>query len=394
MCTVCTGGCVGALVGSVGDIWLLIVRLVKGLVMMMVSRDSWGTRAMSWGYMNMVKPVVFAMKPDRAHDATIVFCRMAQHVPGLLSLLNWMIGENPESLGRDLMGLHFPNPIGLSAGMDKTGDLSRVLDAAGFGFGSFGSLTAEPCDGNPRPWYHRLPQYDSLLIHAGIPNAGVREVTRKTDKAHGKLKHGMVTFGSVAFNNKPFTKPDGSPDYDAMIEDFALAYRYMAESRTDVIEVNVSCPNVSMGKPFSDTGRLDDLFTRLDGVDRYGKPVMVKLRTTGDPHELAGNLDVLASHHVDGVSVCNLLEDRTGYDVPESWEGSLSGAPCREQAVNITRFIRREYGDRFVINSIGGTMNADDAKAKLDAGADLLGAITVFMYRGPQMISTLKNGIR
>lgn len=358
-------------------------------------RDSLGTRIIAGAYKHAAKPVIFGMEPDRAHDAMIAFCRGAQHVPGLLSLLHWMIdADDSQGLTRNLMGLQFPNPVGLSAGLDKKGDLSRVLDAAGFGFGSFGSLTAEPCAGNPKPWYHRLPEYDSLLIHAGIPNPGVREVTLKTDKAHRRLKHGMITFGSVAFNNKPFTDRNGNPDIDAMIEDFALAYRMMAESETDVIEVNVSCPNVTMGKPFTDNRNLDKLFTRFDQLDRRGKPVMVKMRTTGNPHELAGNLDVLASHHVDGVSVSNLLENRDGYNVPADWEGSLSGSPCREQAVAIARFIRNEYGNRFVINSIGGTMSADDAKAKLDAGADLLGCITVFMYKGPQMITTLKNALR
>lgn len=359
-----------------------------------MKKDKVGVRLMAFCYKHMVKPILFHMKPDTAHDAMIEFCKISTHTPGVLRLLDWMVNTEDPSLERNLMGLHFKNPIGLSAGLDKDGDLSRCLDAAGFGFGSFGSLTAEPCRGNERPWFHRLPEYESLLIHAGLPNRGVDEVLEKTDRAHSRLRNGMITFGSIGFTNRKFVNTDDTPNVDAMIEDYAYSFRKMLDSSSDVIEVNVSCPNLSMGQPFADEKNVDLLFSELDEINVvHDKPVMVKLRSVIDPKSLDDTLEVLSRHHVDGVSVCNLREDRTGYEVPDDWLGSMSGTPCREDAVNAIKFIREHYGSRFVINGIGGTMDVDSAREKLDAGADLLGCITVFMFRGPQMVSTLKNGL-
>lgn len=357
-------------------------------------KDSVGTRFIAGGYKHVVKPVIFHMKPDKAHSLTIDFCKIATHTPCVLPLLHWMTKQEDRSLERNLMGLTFRNPIGLSAGLDKDGDLTRVLDAAGFGFGSFGSLTAEPCPGNARPWFHRLPQYDSLLIHAGLPNDGVDTVLERTDRAHDKIKHGLVTFGSIGFTNRQFVTKDGNPDVDAMIEDYLYSFDKMLKSKTDVIEVNVSCPNLSMGQPFADGKNVDRLFTELDKRSPdHSKPVMVKLRNVTSASELDDTLEALSHHDVDGVSICNLRENRDGYEVPEDWQGSMSGAPCREEAVNAIKFVREHYGNRFVINGIGGTMDVDAAKEKIDAGADLLGCITVFMFKGPQMVATFKNGL-
>jgi dihydroorotate dehydrogenase (fumarate) len=297
--------------------------------------------------------------------------------------------ESP-SLERDLMGVHFMNPFGLSAGLDKNGDLLTCLDAAGFGFGTFGTMTAEANPGNPRPWYHRLPEYESLLIHAGLPSDGVDAVLEKTDAT--ALKNGMVRFGSVGFTNKEY------PDVDAMIQDYVYGFHKVLASKTNVVEVNISCPNLRAGEPFIDAHNVSKLFEALDAEysslpSEFQKPIMVKMPSTQRDHELDAILTVLADTRVSGVSLANLLRTREGYDIDPTWEGKMSGVPCRESSERAIAFTKDHYGDRFVINGIGGTFTTDDVKAKLDAGADLLAAITVFMFKGPQMISTFKKSL-
>jgi dihydroorotate dehydrogenase (fumarate) len=343
---------------------------------------------MGAGYKYVAKPIIFHMTPDHAHDFMIRFCRQASRISPLMGLLDFMLRDDDKSLSRDLMGVHFDNPIGLSAGLDKNGDLLRCLDCAGFGFGTFGTMTAYPNPGNPRPWYHRLEQYDSLLIHAGLPSDGVDAVLEKTDAA--VIRHGLVRFGSIGFTNKPYT------DVDEMIDDYEYSFTKVLASETPVIEVNISCPNLQAGEPFIDPVNVGRLFDRLDSVDGgVSRPVMVKMPSTLDDAELDGILDVLAgSRIVNGVSIANLLRTREGYDVPVDWEGKMSGVPCRASSERAIAFTRSHYGDRFVINGIGGTFTADDAKAKLDAGADLLALVTGFMFKGPQLAAELKAGIR
>lgn len=349
-----------------------------------------GTAMMRTAYKLVGKPVIFHMEPDDAHEFMIRFCTAAERSTVIMRLLHFMTLSGSDAIGRNLMGLHFNSPIGLSAGLDKDGVLVRCLDEAGFGFEMVGSMTAEANPGNPRPWYHRLPQYRSLVIHAGLPSKGTEAVERSMNSM--PRRNGMILSGSIGFTNREFLTPEGNPDIDAMIADYARSYGILAKGSQDMIEVNVSCPNVGMGEPFSDAGNVDRLFTELDRL-HAGKPVSVKLRSTRDGTELAPTLDVLARHRVDMVSIANLRKDRNGYDVPAGWEGGLSGRPAQEYADDAIAFVRREYGKRFVINGIGGVFTRDDLARKLDAGADLVSLITAFMFEGPQLAAELNNAL-
>lgn len=346
-----------------------------------------GINLMDWGYMHVAKPIVFHMKPDDAHENMVKFCKIAEKIPGLMGLLSFMTKCESNSLHRNIMGIDFNNPFGLSGGLDKTGELLTCMDAAGWGFETIGTMTGTYSKGNDRPWYHRLPEQTALLVHAGLPSEGAETVVARAE--HKKRKHGMVLFGSVGPSNKKYDN-----GVEGMIEDYMKAFNEVNYSYAfKAIEVNISCPNLQFGEPFSNPNNVKALFQEFKKID-IGKPVMVKMPSVMKTNEIDSLLEILADFdYVKGVSVSNLRRDRTGLDIPSDWIGNISGLPAQECNENIIKFVRKHYDDRFVINGIGGTITPDDALRKLDEGADLVSGITTFMYRGPQMMAEWKRAL-
>ncbi|MDD6373939.1 MAG: quinone-dependent dihydroorotate dehydrogenase [Bifidobacteriaceae bacterium] len=344
------------------------------------------TQLFAFGYQKIAKKAFFAMKPDVAHASMVDFCRVAGKVTPLMWLLRQMIDYTDPILETTVMGVPFNNPFGLTAGLDKDCDLPACLNAAGFGFETVGSTTSRPCPGNPRPWFHRLPQYHSMVVHAGLANDGSEKVIRRAEKAWTSCDEMRMSVSLARTNDKL------CGDLDEGIEDYCTSLR-RAVGRTDIIEINVSCPNTMAGEPFTDDpNNLDRLFTALDAIDRP-QPMLVKMPLNKSWEEFAELLDVLADHNVQGVSLANLQKDRTGLDVPDDWKGGLSGMPCQKSSDELVARVYREYGDRFVIAGIGGVFTAEDAYRKIRNGASIVQFVSSLMYLGPQNITSIKRGV-
>lgn len=337
-------------------------------------------------YKKIAKPVFFSMKPDTAHRAMIEGCGIFEKSPAIMKLVRAMFDYTDPILETEVMGIPFNNPFGLTAGLDKDCDLPVVLNASGFGFETVGSTTARPCPGNPRPWFHRLPQYKSMVVHAGLANDGSDKVIRRAEKAWTDSDELRVSVSLARTNDKY------CGDLDEGIEDYVTSMR-RAAGRTDIIEINVSCPNTKVGEPFTDDpANLDRLFNALDNVERT-QPVLVKMPLNKTWDEMTALLDVLAEHDVQGVSLANLQKNRAGLDVPADWAGGLSGGPCRQDSDLLVAAVRRRYRDRFTIAGIGGVSTPEDAYRKIRMGADLIQFVSALMYEGPQTISVLKRGL-
>ena len=344
------------------------------------------TQLFAFGYQKIAKKAFFAMKPDVVHASMVDFCRVAGKVTPLMWLLRQMIDYTDPILETTVMGVPFNNPFGLTAGLDKDCDLPACLNAAGFGFETVGSTTSRPCPGNPRPWFHRLPQYHSMVVHAGLANDGSEKVIRRAEKAWTSCDEMRMSVSLARTNDKL------CGDLDEGIEDYCTSLR-RAVGRTDIIEINVSCPNTMAGEPFTDDpNNLDRLFTALDAIDRP-QPMLVKMPLNKSWEEFAELLDVLADHNVQGVSLANLQKDRTGLDVPDDWKGGLSGMPCQKSSDELVARVYREYGDRFVIAGIGGVFTAEDAYRKIRNGASIVQFVSSLMYLGPQNITSIKRGV-
>ena len=345
------------------------------------------TDLFTFSYKHIIKPnFVFNHRPDEAHDQMIEFCHVVKNVPPLLLAEQLMLDYTDPILETNVMGVDFTNPFGLSAGLDKNCDMPVVLDHAGFGFETVGSTTSRPCSGNAKPWFHRLTEYDSMMVHVGLANIGSDKVIERAEKAWTQARQMQLSV-SIARTND-----DQCGDLDEGIEDYCISMR-RAVGRTAMVEVNVSCPNTHVGEPFTTTPEaLDRLFTALDKIDRP-QPTLVKMPLNKPWGEYKELLDVLAEHNVQGLSIANLQKDRTGLEIPRDWEGGLSGGPCTNASTELIRKVYKEYGDRFAIAGIGGVFTPEQAYAKIRSGSSLVMFISSLMYRGPQQITVLKRGL-
>lgn len=336
-------------------------------------------------YKEAIKPIVFDQSPDDAHDQMIQFARVTRNIPPLMWALRGMINYTDPILETNVMGVDFANPFGLSAGFDKNCDLPVLLDNAGFGFETVGSITSRPCAGNPKPWFHRLPEYASMMVHVGLANDGIAMVMPRVEKA---FLHSQTMRISASLAR---TNDNATGDIEEGIEDYAKSFR-RAANRTHMLEINISCPNTKVGEQFTKPDNLDKLFDTLDTID-HSQPVLVKMPSDKSWEEFKELLDVLAQHDVQGLSIANLRKNRDGLDVPPDWEGSLSGLPAKDVNNSFIERAYRDYHDRFTIAGIGGVFTPAQAYEKIRKGSSLVMFITSLMYRGPQNITVLKRGL-
>lgn len=315
----------------------------------------------------------------------MTFGRTSGQIAPLMWLLRQMIDYTDPILETNVMGIDFANPFGLSAGLDKNADLPTVLEAAGFGFETVGSTTSRPSNGNPRPWFHRLPEYASMMVHVGLANDGSEKVMRRIEKAYTQAKT-MKMSVSIARTNDDLTVDDAEG-----IEDYRISME-RAAGRTHLIEVNISCPNTRVGERFVNPEALDKLFDVLDTVETP-QPVIVKMPHDKNWPEFKELLDVLTEHKVDGVTIANLRKDRTGLEIPADWKGNLSGMPTLARADQLIERTYRDYGDKLTIAGVGGVFTPQQAYRKIRKGSSLVMFVSSLMYRGPQNITTLKRGL-
>lgn len=342
-------------------------------------------------YRHIAKPILFKQHPDGVHHRLIRTARIVQRVPGVRQLPK-LWAHHAAILEQDVFGLHFKNPVGLSAGFDKNVEIAPMIQSVGFGFMTGGSVTAEPCAGNPKPWFYRLPHTKSLVVHAGLPNAGVQAVHRTLANYRPETFRDMPLIVSVAKTNSQEAATD-----EVAIEDYCTSLRTLeAQGRQQLFEINISCPNTYGGEPFTTPERLRRLLTAIDTL-QLRTPVTIKMPINKPWPEFRALLDVAAAHRVAGVSIGNLRHDRGGIDpkdtIDDTMKGNLSGAPTRALSTDLIRQTYVAYGKQFVIIGIGGVFSAADAYEKIRAGASLVALITGMIFEGPQVVGEINHGL-
>jgi dihydroorotate oxidase len=348
-------------------------------------------------YKYAIKPLLFLLTPDFAHRL-IVFCGcVVQALPPVRWAIrkSWSFQDN--SLQQEVDGITFCNPIGLSAGFDKNAQLSPLMEDVGFGFASGGSVTLEPRKGNRRPWFHRLPKTKSVVVYAGMPNYGLRKISRYIRRNRRRLDN-MPTVVSVAVvANKTTRERMGTRLVkEAIINDVKKATEYISDNKlASVVEINISCPNAGK-EPFIEAEPLDALLTTLDSVPR-DVPFWVKMPHLYDVEQFDSLLKVIVQHNVQGVTVANLVKDRSKIDIKDPLtdeiRGGLSGEPTREHSLELIRHAYKNYSDRLTIIGVGGVFSAEDAYAKIKAGASLVGLITGLFFEGPRLVGRINRGL-
>ena len=333
---------------------------------------------------SLARPFLFALDPETAHDLALASLKLFER-GGVASILTAAAPAQPVKL----MGLEFPNALGLAAGLDKNGEYIDALAAMGFGFIEIGTVTPRPQPGNPKPRMFRLPEAQALINRLGFNNHGVERLIANVLRARYR--------GVLGINiGKNFDTPiaRAAEDYE-----FCLSKVY---AHASYVTVNVSSPNTKDLRQLQGADELGALAGKLKTeqkrlADAHGRyvPLVLKIAPDLDDAELEAIARCLLRHELDGVIATNTTVSRAGVSgLRHAREaGGLSGAPLRDVSTGLIRKLARLLEGRVPIIGVGGVMSAADARAKLAAGASLVQIYTGFIYRGPHLISEILRGL-
>lgn len=327
-------------------------------------------------YTRLMRPIFFRFDPEFVHDMFTLLGRLLGSNSLTRGLNHLLFGYEHPILERTVAGIHFKNPVGLSAGFDKNARLIKLLPHVGFGFVEVGSITGEPCAGNPKPRLWRHPELKSIRVHYGLMNDGAKAIAKRLNGKHLPLVVGT----SIAKTNSPLTC-----ETEAGIADYLKAFKAMKDIGA-YTTVNLSCPNAYGGQPFNDARRLDKLLRKLDKISTK-KAVFLKLSPDLSLKEIDQLLAIAKNHRIHGLVCTNLTKNH------KFGPGGLSGKAVEDLAIAQLRHIKKKYGSRFALIACGGIFSAEDAWKRLEAGADLLQLVTGMIYEGPQLISEINRGL-
>ncbi|MEO7031241.1 MAG: quinone-dependent dihydroorotate dehydrogenase [Herbaspirillum sp.] len=337
---------------------------------------------------SLARPLLFAQDAEAAHNLTLKWLKRAAKV-GATRLL-----PNAPPDPRSVMGINFPNPVGLAAGLDKDGACIDGLAALGFGFIEIGTVTPRPQAGNPQPRMFRLPRADAIINRMGFNNGGVDAFVRNVQASRlFQEKTGVLGLNIGKNADTPITR--AAEDYLICLE---KVYPYAS-----YVTINISSPNTKNLRQLQDADALDALLQQLQQArERLSEqhqrqvPIALKIAPDIDSEQVKAIAGALLRHQMDAVIATNTTIARDAVSgLPHAQEtGGLSGRPLFEASNQVIRQLKVELGDALPIIGVGGILSGADAQAKLDAGASLVQLYTGLIYRGPALVRECVDALR
>lgn len=332
--------------------------------------------------LGLVTRALRAFPPETAHRLSMAALRLSPRI----------YDANGPGGPVELLGLSFPNRIGLAAGFDKNGDHIDHLAKMGFGFIEIGTVTPRPQDGSPRPRLFRIPKREALINRMGFNNKGVESVARN-------LARQGRSFGGILGCNIGCNRDTPQESAD---EDYLVCLRRLY-GLADYYVVNVSSPNTSrlrdMQRPLALRGllnRLVDLREELSENHREKAPILVKVAPDQAGGQVSAMADVVVSTGIEGIVATNTTTDRPRAVASQPYggqPGGMSGRPLREKADASLAAWREALPKDKVIIGVGGVMGGKDAKAKVKAGADLVQVYTGLVFKGPSLVADCARAV-
>ena len=333
----------------------------------------------------LLRSALFKLDPETAHHITLGSLS-ALHTMGLSGI----IAPRPVADPRTVMGLVFPNPVGLAAGLDKNGDCIDGLAALGFGFIEIGTTTPLPQAGNPKPRLFRLPQANAIINRMGFNNDGVDKLIKNVQRADYR--------GILGINiGKNATTP-----IENAADDYLICLRKVYPHASYVV-INISSPNTRNLRDLQGEDVLNKLLKLLKAeqqklADMHGKyvPIALKIAPDMEAGQVAQIARLLMQHRIDGVIATNTTLSREGVqNLPHAEEaGGLSGAPVRDKSTSVIRQLTAELQGALPIIGVGGILSGVDAAEKIHAGATLVQIYSGLIYRGPALVAESCTAIR
>jgi dihydroorotate dehydrogenase len=328
----------------------------------------------------LARPLLFSLNAETAHHLTLPALKRA----AALSLTDFF--SKPAADPRTVMGIAFPNPVGLAAGLDKDGAYIDGLAALGFGSIEIGTVTPRAQPGNPKPRMFRLPQANAVINRMGFNNGGVDAFVANVQASRFyQEKKGVLGLNIGKNADTPIER--AAEDYLHCLE---KVYPYAS-----YVTVNISSPNTKNLRQLQGASELDSLLSRLKQTqirlsERHQRyvPITLKIAPDMDMEQVKNIADALLRHKIDGVIATNTTITRDAVKGMQHGEeaGGLSGAPVFELSNQVIRSLKAELGDALPIIGVGGIFSGADAQAKIDAGASLVQLYTGLIYRGPALV--------
>jgi dihydroorotate dehydrogenase len=328
----------------------------------------------------LLRPLLFALDAERAHELTLAS----------IALLD-MVGLPPPARidngpPVEVMGLKFPNRVGLAAGLDKNGKCIDGLARLGFGFIEVGTVTPRPQPGNPKPRLFRLPGKQAIINRMGFNNDGVIALVDNVRRARFGLKKGGILGINIGKN--------AATPIERAVDDY-LAGLEQVYGDASYVTVNISSPNTKNLRQLQGESELDALLGAIKAeqarlTDRHGRyvPIALKIAPDLDEGQIINIADALKRHRFDAVIATNTTITRQGVEgeAHATEGGGLSGAPLFEASTAVVAALAKHLANELPIIAAGGILDGHGARAKLDAGAVLIQIYSGLIYRGPELV--------
>lgn len=334
----------------------------------------------------LIRSLLFFLSPEKAHYFTLGLLRF----PLVKPILKALYGFKSDKTKVNVLGMEFPNVVGLAAGFDKDAGYYKDMAALGFGHIEIGTITPKAQPGNPKPRLFRLKQDEAIINRMGFNNMGVMEAVERL-----KTKPDNLIVGGNIGKNKVTPNEEAINDYEICFKEL---YPYV-----NYFTVNVSSPNTPNLRELQDKEPLLKLLSHLVGIratfiaeGKARKPILLKIAPDLTDNQLDDIVEIVKDSKIDGVIATNTTISRDGLTTPKSeveeiGMGGLSGKPLTERSTAVIKYLHTKSNGSFPIIGVGGIHSAKDAIDKLDAGASLVQLYSGFIYEGPALIKAINK---
>jgi dihydroorotate dehydrogenase len=328
-----------------------------------------------------IRPVLFQLDAETAHNVAIWGLQRVSAFGAVQGLLRRF---TPEESPRTLFGLHFKNPIGLAAGFDKNGVALPALAAMGFGFVEIGTVTGRPQSGNPRPRIFRYPEQRALVNCLGFNNDGADLVANRLRRLREADRWPVIPVGINIGKSKDVSLDQAPADY---LHSFRRLQPF-----ADYVVLNVSSPNTPGLRTLQKSELLATLLDAVQNENRTNRPIAVKFSPDLADEDIDEILKTCEDHRVAAIIATNTTLNHSVLPPDKDQTGGLSGEPLRQRSTELVRNISART--TIPVIGCGGIMDAESAREKFEAGAQLIQVYTGLVYRGPGFLRELSSAYR
>jgi dihydroorotate dehydrogenase len=344
---------------------------------------------MGWLHKKILRPLLFQQDSERAHNFVVTQLARASKNKFTCDLIGKLYGS--PALPVEVFGLKFPNPVGLAAGMDKHAAAVPGWSALGFGFCELGGVTWHAQPGNPKPRMFRAIPDEAVINRMGFNNSGAEAVAQKLTewKNSGRWPNHPVGINLGKSKITPL---------ESAAEDYANSFRALRDL-ADFFVVNVSSPNTPNLRQLQDKVALDEIFAALQSLNSTRKPILVKVAPDLTFEALDEILELVTPRNIAGIVATNTTIARPQTSDAKLQKiyaetGGLSGRPLRARSTEVVHHLYQQTKGKLPIIGVGGIFDADDAWAKITAGASLVQVYTGMVYEGPSVAQKIVTGLQ